>query len=113
MDALTCNGLGNRGGRVILRHIARIEPRHHDIGNAGDLERRDMSRIDHRALLQDEFALSNGVHGSCADRIFRRDGSEFHAAFSGTCRRRAVISAMMETAISGGDTAPISSPIGA
>ncbi len=43
-----------------------------------------------------------------------RDRAEFHAAFSGaTCRSRAVICAMIETAISGGETAPISSPIGA
>ncbi len=35
--ALARNRFGDRGRRVVLRHVARIEPRHHDIGNAGSL----------------------------------------------------------------------------
>ena len=36
------------GRRLILRHIARLEPRHHDLGDAGGLQRRDLGLADQR-----------------------------------------------------------------
>ena len=47
------------------------------------------------------------MDGDAADRVRRTGGTEFHAAFSFGNRSCAVISAMIETAISDGDTAPI------
>ena len=55
------------------------------------------------------------MHRRGAERIVRGDRAELHAAsaLSAFLRSRSVISPMIETAISAGDTAPISSPIGA
>ena len=52
------------------------------------------------------------VHGGGAKRLRDRDRAEFHDAVSGW-RSDAVICAMIDTAISDGDTAPMASPIGA
>jgi len=53
------------------------------------------------------------VDSDAADRGRRADRTEFHAAFSFGSRSCAVISAMIATAISDGDTAPMFRPIGA
>ena len=53
------------------------------------------------------------MHRDAALGLRHRHRTELHAAFSGDCRSRAVISPMIATAISDGDTAPMSSPIGA
>ena len=81
----------------------------------------DLGRPDGRALLEHQRALAQRMHGDAANRVGRAGGTEFHAAFSFassfglSCgmRKVAVISAMMATAISDGDTAPMFSPIGA
>src|SRR4029079_3725228 len=67
---------------------------------------------DDGALLQHEAALPQRMHGRGAKRILGRDRTEFHFSAPPGCRKRAVISAMMATAISAGDTAPMESPIG-
>ena len=63
-----------------------------------------------------EAAGADRVNDDRALGVGRRDGAELHAAFSafsGASRSCAVISPMIDSAISGGDTAPIASPIGA
>ncbi len=107
---------GDVAGRGVLRHVAGLEPRHHDLGDARGLQRVNMGAADHRALLEHQRTLADGMDGNAALRLGDRDGAEFHDAFSalsGDSRSRAVISPMIETAISAGDTAPIGSPIGA
>ena len=99
-------------GRV-LRHVARLDPRHHDLGDAGGLERCDLGLADRGALLEHEAALADRMHRNRAFGLGDRHRAELHAPFSGDCRSRAVISPMIATAISDGETAPMSSPIGA
>ncbi len=104
-----------RGG--VLGNVARLAARHHDFGDPGGLERGDLGLTDHRALLQHEAALADRMNRDCALGFADRYRAELHEAFSSTCsgccRSRAVISPMIATAISAGDTAPMSSPIGA
>src|SRR5262249_43161747 len=99
-------------GRV-LRDVARFGPRYDDLFDPGGLQRGDLVLADQRALFQDEAALANRVHrdGSLGFTHWHR--AELHELFSGGSRSSAVISPMIATAISDGDTAPIASPIGA
>ena len=115
MHALPRHGLGDLGRGLVLRDVARLEPRHHDLLDAGRLQRRDLRGPDQRALLEHERALADGVDGGGALGVPRRDRAELHEALphDGSWRSRCVISPMMATAISDGDTAPMSSPIGA
>src|SRR5208282_3620249 len=91
---------------------------HHDVLDAGHLQRRDLGGADQRALLEHQRTLPDRVHRGRTERILWRDRTELHdaaltAAGSVSSRSRSVICAMMATAISAGETAPISSPIGA
>src|SRR5262249_59063650 len=99
-------------GRV-LRHVAGLDPRHDDLGDAGGLKRGYFGLADQGAFLQDEAALADRMHSNAALSLGHRHRAELHAAFSADCRSSAGISPMMATAISEGDTAPICSPIGA
>src|SRR5262249_38744548 len=65
------------------------------------------------ALLEHQPVLADRVHGDATLRVTRRDGAKPHRLPSGVRRSAAVISPMMATAISAGETAPIGSPIGA
>ena len=84
-------------------------------------QRRDFGGADQRALLEHQRALPDGVHCSRAERILGATAPNFMtppctigaARRSASSRSRSVICAMIATAISAGDTAPISSPIGA
>src|SRR6202008_204604 len=71
--------------------------------------RRDLGRPDQRAFLQHQRALADGVDGGGALGVPRRDRAEFHDT---SWRSAWVISPMIATAISAGDTASISRPIG-
>src|SRR5205085_8809386 len=113
MHALTRDRGGNLGGRGILGNIAGFEPRHHDLIDVRAFERRDLGLADARALLQREAVLADRVHRDRALGVARADGSELHRLPSGVSRSRDVISPMMATAISGGEIAPMGSPIGA
>ena len=80
------------------------------------VERLDFGGADRGALLLDQRSLAQGVDSHPANRLGWTGGTELHAASSfsaGGSRNCAVISAMIETAISDGETAPIASPIGA
>src|ERR1019366_1066611 len=84
--------------------------------DAGAGQRLDLGRTDRGALLEHQRSLTQGVNGDAADRVRRTGGTELHAAASLASfgsRNCAVISAMIATAISDGETAPIGSPIGA
>src|SRR5205814_122872 len=84
--------------------------------DAGLLQRGHLGSTNGRAFLEHQRTLAQRVHGHAADRLAGTGRAELHAACSfslGGRRSCAVISAMMETAISDGDTAPMSSPIGA
>ena len=116
MDAVAGDRLRDAGGRDILGDVAVLEPHHHDFLDAGVGQRLDFSRADRGALLEYQRSLTQGMNGDAADCVRRTGGTEFHAAasFSLAGRRNcAVISAMIATAISDGDTAPMLSPIGA
>jgi len=76
----------------------------------------DLGVTDRGAFLQHQRSLTQRMDGNPADRLHRTGGAELHAAASLASfgsRSCAVISAMMATAISDGDTAPIGKPIGA
>ena len=78
--ALAFHGRSNIGGRLILRDVARLEPRDHDFLDSGCLERGHFRRPDQRALLEHEIALADRMHRGGAERIVRSDRAEFHAA---------------------------------
>ena len=120
MHAFAGDCLGEVGRRHVFGDIAGLEAGHDDVLDTGRLERGGLDRADQRALFEHHCALADGVHRGGADRLFRRDRSEFHDAAltrgrsaAGSSRSRSVICAMIATAISAGETAPISRPIGA
>ena len=100
----------NRSRSFVFRHVTALEFRDHDLQNTGRFQRLDLGWADQRALLEHQRVLANGVHRGRTQRLVRRDRAEFHAA--SVCRNCAVISPMIATAISAGEIAPISSPIG-
>src|SRR4029077_19563271 len=91
-------------------------PHDDDFLNACLVERLDLGGADRCALLQHQRPLAQGVDGHPANRLGRTGSTDLHAASSfsfGGSRNCAVISAMIETAISDGETAPIARPLGA
>ena len=115
IDAVAGDGVRDAAGGDVFGNVALLEPDHDDFLDAGLVERLDLGRADRGALLQHQRSLAQGMNGDAANRVRRAGGTEFHAAstFSFGSRNCAVISAMIATAISDGDTAPIFSPIGA
>ncbi len=69
MHALAGDGGGDLGGGHVLGHVARLEPRHHDLGDPGRVQRRDLDGADQRSLLEHQRALADGVHGGGADGV--------------------------------------------
>ena len=61
MHARPGHRLGDLGRRLVLGHVARLEPRHHDVLDAGRLQRRNLRRADQRALLEHQRVLADGV----------------------------------------------------
>ncbi len=78
MDTRPRHGLGDLGRGLVLRDVARLEPRHDDVLDPGRFQRRNLRRPDQRALLQHERALADGVNGGGAFGVPRRDGAELH-----------------------------------
>src|SRR5207253_7079619 len=111
------NGLRDAGGGDVLGDVALLQPHHDDLFDTRLLERLDFSRADRGALLEHQCPLPQRMHGDAANRVGRTGGTELHAACTFAAsfgnRSSAVISAMIATAISDGDTAPMESPIGA
>src|SRR5262249_7207684 len=116
IDAFAGDGLCDRSRGSVLGDVAWLQPHDDDVLDAGLLERGDFGRADRGALLQHQRSVTKGVDGDPANRLRRTGRTELHAAasFSFAGRRScAVISAMIATAISDGDTAPMGRPIGA
>ena len=113
IDAIAGHGLRDAGGGRVFGNIAVVQTHHHDFADAGAGQRLDFGRADGGALLEHQRSLAKRMNGDAADRVRRAGRTELHAAASLGSRSCAVISAMIETAISDGDTAPIGRPIGA
>ncbi len=73
---------GDLGGGGVLRDVARLEPRHHDLGDAGGLERGDLGLADQGALLEHQAGLADRMHRDPALGLGDRHRAEFHDAFS-------------------------------
>ncbi len=82
MHALPRHGLGDLSRGLVLGHVARFEPRHHDVLDAGRLQRRNLRGPDQRALLEHERALADGVDRGGAVGLPRRDRAELHVGCS-------------------------------
>src|SRR5439155_228780 len=113
VHSLPCHRRRDLGRGCVLRDIPRLGARYYDHFDAGGLERGDLVLADQRALFQHEAALADRMHRNATLRLRHWHRAELHEPFSGDWRSSAVISPMMATAISEGDTAPIASPIGA
>src|SRR3954471_13730994 len=113
MHALACDRRSDLGSGYVLGDIARLKPRHHDLGDSGGLQCRDLGFADQRALLKHHSILADRMDRNGTFCFARRHGAELHRLPSAVSRRRLVISPMMATAISGGEIAPMGSPIGA
>ena len=115
MDAAPGHRCRELGRRHVFRDVARLEPRHGDRGDAGCLPApRSRRRRPRCPSCRTSAALADRMDD---DAAFRLGGRDRRRTSSRLLRARAasdaVISAMIETAISGGDTAPMARPIGA
>ena len=93
---------------TVLVHVAGIEPRDHHLGQSGRRQPGEVIRPQHLALAH-PLPVSER-HGMGEDRALglgQGNRAEPHG-----CLRTRVISARIETAISAGDRAPMSSPTG-
>src|SRR5262249_38043987 len=118
MHPFTGNRRRQFGSRGVLGYVTRLDAGYRDGRDPGGLERRDIGIAYHTALLEHEATLADRMDDDAALRVARCDRAEFHLSISAErrsadSRSDAVISAMMATAISGGDAAPMASPIGA
>ena len=109
--------LGQLERRLVFAYVARLQPRRHDALHARRPKGQPLLEGKGVALFQREAAdphamRQHGVLGLLDWRL-----AEFHAAAlserNGFLRSEATISPMIDTAISAGLTAPMSSPIGA
>ena len=109
--------LGELQRRLVFIDVARLEPRRHDALHAGRHERQLPLAGDNVALLERDSVNPNAMREDGALGLLDRRRAEFHAAAlsarNGFLRSEATISPMIDTAISAGLTAPMSSPIGA
>ena len=112
-----CETLGELKRRLILADVSVLQARRHDARHARRSQREPALAGEGVALLERGAVNPHRMrkHGALGLLDWRR--AEFHAAAlsarSGFLRSEATISPMIETAISAGLTAPMSSPIGA
>ncbi|OHT19482.1 hypothetical protein BHE75_01468 [Sphingomonas haloaromaticamans] len=99
---------GNRHGRLVLTHVAGVELRHHQLGKAFALRQRNIVGRKAAALGQAPAADHAAMAQQRAHRLACRNRAEPHSR----PRSRAVACARIESAISGGSAAPMSSPAG-
>ena len=95
-------------------HVAGLEPRHHDRPTPAAFSAAISASPTTRALAENQPGLADRMNDDAAFRF--GGGAPLRISFRlrlAASRSDAVISAMIETAISGGDTAPIASPMGA
>src|SRR5262249_436659 len=117
LDALAGDRRRDLRRRLILRNIAGLEPRHHDLADPARLQGGDLVPPDDGALLEREAGLADRVHSDAVLGLANRHRTELHDTSSrapfAPWRGRAVFSPMIAPAVSGGDPAEMSSPIGA
>ena len=110
-------------GGLVLSDIAGLEPCRHHAGKAGLFERGEIGGAQNPAFLEHARTRPEAVRQDRAEGFAERRVAEFHVAgaagsprtafsFSRSARSTWVIWASAETAISAGETAPISSPSG-
>jgi hypothetical protein len=100
--------VGDARGRCVLRHVALFEARGDHLAEAAGAQGLDGPGIQRRALLDDAARQPDGVGEDRAPRLLQPGGAEDHLPL-----RRATTCAMMDSAISGAVTAPMSRPTGA
>ena len=109
--------VGELQRRLIFIDVARLEPRRHDALHARRAKSQPPLVRENVALLVRDAVNPNAMRKDGALGLLDRRQAEFHAAAlsarNGFLRSEATISPMIETAISAGLTAPMSSPIGA
>ena len=114
INAVAGNGPCDAGGGDVLRYITLLQPHDDDFLYAGAGQSGNFRGTDSRALLQHQRTLAQRMDGNATDCVRRTGRTELHAPTSSfPSRNCAVISAMIATAISDGETAPIDRPIGA
>jgi hypothetical protein len=109
--------LGERERRLVLADVSMLEPRRNDALNGRRRQSQPALVGEDVALLELSAVDPHPVRENGSLGFLDRGWAEFHAAAlsarSGFLRSEATISPMIETAISAGLTAPMSSPIGA
>ncbi len=106
-------GIRKRLCRLVFADVARFEFGNNNVCDPGRAQRCDLGVSYGRAFSEYELVLADRMHGNTTARLLQRERTELHFPYSSPSRNRAVISARIETAISAGDTAPMSRPIGA
>src|SRR3954463_5149362 len=101
------------GGCLVFGNIARFEPDRDEGLDAGLLQAHRDFRSDEGPFLHQHLARPHAVGRQRPDRFLEWNLPELHAERLRSLRRLATISARIETAISAGETAPISRPMGA
>ena len=103
--------------RLVFIDIARLEPRRHDALHASRIKSQLPLASENVALFVRDPINPHAMREDRALCLFDWRRAEFHAATlserNGFLRSEATISPMIDTAISAGLTAPMSSPIGA
>ena len=109
--------VGELQRRLILIDVARLEPRRHDAFHAGRIKSQPPLARENVALFERDAINPHAMRKDGALGLLDWRLAEFHAAAlsarNGFLRSEATISPMIDTAISAGLTAPMSSPIGA
>ena len=109
-DSVAGHGPADGGGRPILVHVARFRPGDGDFGQLRRVEGGQIVVVEPAALFQRNAPKPEGVGEDAAPGFGQRYGAELHDPCPP--RMDETISAMIETAISAGETAPISHPMG-
>ena len=112
-DVAACKRMSKPGGRLVFSNVAGFEPGCDEGLDAGLLQAHGDFRRDEGSFLHHRFARPHAVGRQGPDRLLDWNLAELHAERLRSLRRLATISARMETAISAGETAPISRPMGA
>ena len=109
--------VGEHQRRLVLADVSGLQARRNDARHARRRQRQPALAGEKVALLERSAVDPHPVRENGALGFLDRGRAEFHAAAlsarSGFLRSEATISPMIETAISAGLTAPMSSPIGA
>ena len=98
--------------RLVLRHVARLEPGRHHLCQAGFGQLSDVVGTEQPPFLEDAACMPHGMGEHSPFGLIQRHHAEFHFAPPAPCLRAPVTSAMIDMAISGAPRAPILRPMG-